>query len=251
MSSVKISVITATWNSLETVEDSIVSFASQDYENKEHVIIDGASTDGTIDFVRGRLSDRAVFLSESDNGIYDALNKGINISSGDVIGFLHSDDIFGFDGVLSRVAAIFEDKSVSAVYGDLKYVKKNDLTDTVRYWKSCSFKPELLARGWMPPHPTLFVRRRLYNDINGFDCRYRIAADYDSVLKLFSLPNFSSVYVPEVFSVMRVGGASNKSFGNIVMKSKEDLSALRESGVGGFGTLFLKNFAKIKQFVKC
>jgi len=188
-------------------------------------------------------------VSEPDRGIYDALNKGIARASGDVVGFLHADDVYASPDVLARVAEAFADPSVAAVHGDLQYVRKDDTARVVRHWRSSPFSPDRLRRGWMPPHPTLYVRREWYERIGGFDTRYRIAADYHSILRLFSQPGFRSAYVPEVFVKMRLGGASNRSLRNIVRKSREDLEALRRTGVGGVGTLTWKNLGKIGQFL--
>ena len=187
-------------------------------------------------------------LSEPDHGIYDALNKGIARCTGDVVGFLHADDVFGGPQVLATVAAAFVDPAVCAVYGDLQYVRKHDLGQVVRHWRSTPFTRRQLAWGWMPPHPTLYVRRNWYSKIGGFYSRYRIAADYFSILSLFSQPGFKAVYLPQVLVKMRVGGASNRSLQNVIRKSREDLDALRRTGVCGLGPLAWKNVSKLGQF---
>lgn len=226
--------------------------ARQDYANREHVIIDGASTDGTIDIVNNHIDQVAVFKSETDKGIYDALNKGIELSTGDVIGFLHADDLYHSDGVLSKIAKAFEDPSVCAVYGDLEYVARQDTNQVIRRWRSKSFRKKDLAWGWMPAHPTLYVRREWYLRIDGFDTSYRIAADYLSILKMFTQRDFKSVYVPCVLVKMRLGGVSNKSLKALMRKTREDWTALRSCGFG-FGEAALaiawKNFSKFSQFV--
>lgn len=244
----KISVITATFNCAGTVRDALVSVASQRYGSVEHVIIDGASTDGTWDAIRTHGLDRLVAISEPDRGIYDALNKGIARSSGDVIGFLHADDIFAGPDVLNWVAETFADPSVDAVYGDLQYVRSDDTQRVVRYWRSEPFAPALLARGWMPPHPTLYLRRAVYERLGGFDTSYRIAADYEFILRLFSMPTLHSVYIPHVMVRMRIGGLSNRSLRHIMRKSAEDWRALRRHRIGGLGTLMWKNLGKLGQF---
>ena len=245
----QISVVTVTWNCAHTILDCLSSVASQTHPSTEHVVIDGASTDGTVDLLKQRSQKLGVFVSEPDRGIYDALNKGISKSSGDVVGFLHADDIYASDDVLGDVARAFEDPSIQAVYGDLQYVRADDVTTVVRHWQSRPYTPAMLARGWMPAHPTLYVRRDWYQLIGGFDTSYRIAADYLSILQLFSQPNFKAVYLPQVFVKMRLGGASNRSLKNIVEKSREDYRALRETGVGGAGTLAMKNLSKVGQFL--
>lgn len=250
MSGVRISVVTATWNCDGTVGDCLASFASQTYSNREHVAIDGGSRDETVSILKAHSSQLAVLISEPDRGIYDALNKGIANSCGDVVGFLHADDIYADSEALARVAEAFTDPSVCAVYGDLDYVRKDDIGRVVRRWKSNAFSRRKLAWGWMPPHPTLYVRREWYERIGGFDVRYRIAADYFSILSLFSQPGFKAVYLPHVIVKMRLGGESNRSLKNIIRKSREDLDALHRSGVGGVGALAWKNASKIMQFFK-
>lgn len=212
------------------------------------MVIDGASIDGTVALLESSRGLFSELVTEPDKGIYDALNKGIARATGDVVGFLHADDIYGSSNVLCSVAEAFSDPAVSAVYGDLQYVRKDDTTQVVRHWKSSPFSRDRLAWGWMPAHPTLYMRREWYDRIGGFDTRYRIAADYFSILQMFSQPGFKAVYVPEVFVKMRLGGASNRSFSNIVRKSREDLDALRRSGVGGVGALAWKNLSKLGQF---
>lgn len=212
--------------------------------------MDGGSQDGTVALLEARRDQLAVLVSEADKGIYDALNKGISRCTGDVVGFLHADDVYADQEVLARVAAAFADPSVQAVYGDLQYVQKQDTDRVVRYWQSSPVTKAALAWGWMPPHPTLYVRREWYQRIGGFDTRYRIAADYFSILQMFSHPEFKSVYLPSVMVKMRVGGESNRSLKNIILKSREDLDALRRSGVGGVGALIWKNLSKIFQFVR-
>jgi len=248
----KFSLVTVTWNCAVTVADCLASVAAQSHANREHVLIDGASRDDTPRVLQAHREQLAVLVSEPDRGIYDALNKGIAGASGDVVGFLHADDLFAGPDVLARVAAAFADPAVTAVYGDLQYVRKDDVTQVVRHWQSSPFSPRRLAWGWMPPHPTLYVRRAWYQRIGGFDTRYRIAADYLSILQLFSQPGFKAVYLPEVLVTMRLGGASNRSLRNIARKTGEDWRALRQARVGalgGVGALVWKNLSKLGQFV--
>lgn len=249
---IKISVITASWNCASSIIDCLDSVASQTYKNLEHVVIDGASSDGTIDLLNSRRSALGLLVSEPDGGIYDALNKGIEKSSGDVIGFLHADDLYAHADVLAHVALAFEaDPSICAVYGDLKYVRKDDATKAVRHWKSSEPSEKRLAWGWMPPHPTLYVRREYYERIGGFDANYRIAADYLSIIQLFSLRGFKAVYLPEVLVYMRLGGASNQSVKAVLCKIREDWDILRRTKIGagyGVGALLWKNLSKLGQF---
>lgn len=247
-SRVRISVVTATWNCEKTIEECLQSVAAQTWPAREHVVIDGASTDATLQLLSRHRASLSVMESAPDRGIYDALNKGIARSSGDIVGFLHADDTFAAPDVLARVAAAFDDPTVGAVYGDLQYVRQNDVHHVVRNWRAGAFSELRLAWGWMPPHPTLYVRRSWYQRIGGFDQRYRIAADYFSVLQLFTQPDLNPVYLPGVMVRMRLGGASNRSLSNVLRKSREDLDALRRSGVGGLGALAWKNLSKLQQF---
>lgn len=249
----RISVVTATWNCAGTLIDCLTSMNGQTYAHREHVVIDGGSQDGTLELLAQHRGQLAVLISEPDKGIYDALNKGIAHASGDVVGFLHADDLYAHPNVLANIAEAFADPVVCAVYGDLQYVRQADPHSVIRHWQSQPFRPQLLRRGWMPPHPTLYVRREWYQSIGGFDTRYRIAADYFSVLQLFSQPDFNAVYLPQVLVQMRAGGVSNRSLANIVRKSREDWDALRRSGFGvssSLAALMTKNLSKVGQFLK-
>ena len=240
--------ITVTRDCAGTVLDCVDSVCGQSYDNREHVVIDGASSDGTLALLRARRDDLTMLVSEPDHGIYEAINKGLHAATGDVIGLLNGDDFYADCHVLERVASAFADPAVGAVYGDLDYVWKNDLTRVARHWKSQPFTPDLLGSGWMPPHPTLYVRRSWYERIGDFDTRYSIAADYFSVLQLFRQPDLNPTYLPEVLVKMRTGGVSNRSVKAIVRKSREDLDAIRRAGIGGLRVLAWKNLTKVGQF---
>lgn len=249
---IKISIVTATRNCANTLPECLASVSRQSYTNREHIIIDGASTDETIDVIKKNMGQIAVFKSERDKGIYDALNKGVQLATGDVVGFLHADDLYSSDETLSKIAYAFEDPSICAVYGDLEYVSQKDVSKVVRRWRSKPFNTRNLDFGWMPAHPTLYVRKNWYSIIGGFDANYRISADYLSVLKLFSKPNFKSSYIPDVLIKMRLGGASNKSIQAIFKKSKEDWCALRScnfSVPSALRAVVWKNLGKLSQFV--
>lgn len=246
-----ISVVTATWNCAKTLPDCFASMARQTYANREHILVDGASTDGTIDVIRQHIHQIATFRSERDKGIYDALNKGIQLATGDVVGFLHADDLYASNDTLSKIAEAFQDPAICAVYGDLEYVSQQDTSKVIRRWQSNPFRPKDLGWGWMPAHPTLYVRREWYAKIGGFDISYRIAADYLSILKLFTQPEFKTKYIPDVLITMRLGGASNKSIQAIVKKSKEDWRALRSCDFnvpGALRAIAWKNLSKLSQF---
>lgn len=239
--------VTAVFNRAETVAAALASVHSQSWPTVEHVVIDGGSTDGTLQILKAQSEKLAFLVSERDGGIYDALNKGIARCTGDVVGFLHADDLFESAESLARVAAAFEDASVDAVYGDLVYVRKDDTTRVVRQWTAGAFHPRQLSRGWMPPHPTFYVRREVYLRLGGFDTRLRIAADYDCMLR-FLCAGVKLKYIPHVQVRMRLGGASNRSLRSVLRKSSEDYVALRRNGVGGATALLWKNISKLPQF---
>lgn len=243
-----ISIITVCYNSAQTIGASLQSVATQCYEHVEHVIVDGGSTDGTVEVVKDWPHHTIRLLSEPDDGIYDAMNKGLALATGDIVGFLHSDDLYTNEETLSRVAQAFDDPAVDAVYGDLVYVRKEDTNAVVRYWEAGAFDRARFSSGWMPPHPTVFVRNSIYRRLGGFDKRYRIAADYDLILRFFARNSLHFAYIPEVLIKMRVGGISNRSLKTVLWKSQEDLLALRRNQIGGWWTLAQKNLSKIPQF---
>jgi glycosyltransferase len=249
----KISIITATWQCADTVGDCLASVAGQTYADREHIVIDGASSDGTLAVLEAHRPQLAALVSEPDSGIYHALNKGLALASGDIVGFLHADDVYADATVLARIAAAFanpgEGRVVEAVYGDLDYVSRTDPGRVVRHWESRAFQPDLLRRGWMPPHQTLYLRRAIYECHGAFDTRYRIAADYDLMLRVLSRLTGRVVYLPEVLVRMRLGGESNRSLAKIARKSREDYQALRRNGQGGLGALAWKNLSKLPQFL--
>lgn len=251
-SKMKISIITATYNSAKTIESSMQSVIDQTYASIEHLIVDGSSSDDTLDIVREfQMKYSNIHLtSEPDNGIYDALNKGISKATGDVIGFLHSDDFFENKKVIQQIANSFEVNECDGVYGDLKYVNAENPTQVVRYWRSSPFHQSLLQKGWMPAHPTLFLKKEVYQNYGKFDVSYKIASDYDFMLRVLKNVNFKFEYLPQVITNMRVGGASNRSFKNILRKSKEDYRALQENKIGGRAILMRKNLSKLPQFLK-
>jgi glycosyltransferase len=245
----RFSIITATFNCAETVQDCLVSVASQRDVEAEHVVIDGASTDGTVAVLEQHRAGLGALVSEPDGGIYFGLNKGIASAHGEIIGFLHGDDVYADEAVLRRVVVAFSDAAVEAVYGDLVYVSRDDPSRVIRHWHAGEFRRGRLRWGWMPPHPTLFLRRSVYARFGGFDTRYRIAADYDLMLRVLSQIEGTVVYLPEVLVRMRLGGVSNRSLRHVARKSWEDYRALRANRIGGLGALVWKNLSKVPQFV--
>ena len=244
----KISIITATYNSAATVRDTLACIASQQYPNIEHIIVDGVSKDNTLAIV-GEFSHIAQTISEKDKGIYDAMNKGVQLATGEVIGILNSDDFYTNSQVLLKVASAFEDPAVEAVYGDLQYVKADNVDVVTRTWKSGKFKKKNLYYGWMPPHPTFFVRRHVYDKCGLFNTTLRSAADYELMLRVLLKFNTRVQYIPEVLVKMRAGGMSNASFRNRLRANKEDAMAWKLNGLKPyFFTTWFKPLRKVLQF---
>lgn len=244
----RFSIITACYNSEDTIEKAITSLKAQSWAGIEHIVIDGASSDSTPTIAQSTLGVMDIFFSEPDSGIYDALNKGIFHSRGDVIGFLHSDDFFANDTVLQSVAELFLSSGADAVYGDLQYVSADNPAQIIRHWRSGEFSRSKLNRGWMPPHPTFFMKREVYERLGAFNTDFRIASDYDSLLRYLSYPFLKVAYIPEVLVKMRIGGASNGGIKQIIRKTREDFVVMKKNGINPYFALAYKNFSKIPQF---
>jgi glycosyltransferase involved in cell wall biosynthesis len=247
--SLHISVITAVLNRSATLGGCLRSVREQCWPNVEHIVVDGGSTDGSLRILENGKAHISKVISEPDLGLYDALNKGIGNASGDVVGFMHADDEFATPNALARIAAAFKDPAVGAVYGDLVYVNKNDVSRIVRYWRAGNYRRDQLSQGWMPPHPTFYVRRDVYARLGAFDTRYRIAADYENMLRILWRGRVQAAYIPEVLVRMRMGGMSNASLYTMLRKSREDYAAMRQNGLGGLQALLLKNVTKLPQFM--
>ena len=245
----KVSIITIAYNSGKSIADAIDSVLGQTYPNIEYIVVDGQSKDDTMDIVKSFGTRITKHISEPDKGIYDALNKGIRLAGGDVVGFLHSDDIFAGPDVIADAVALFSEKQTDSIYGDLQYVYKNDTSRVFRNWKAGSFSMQKLRFGWMPPHPTFYVKKQVYDQYGLFNTDFRIAADYENMLRFLGKHRISTAYLPRVMVKMRVGGASNRSLKNIIQKSSEDLRAMRINNFGNIITLAGKNFRKLNQFL--
>ena len=247
----KISLVTATWNSAATIGDTLRSVNAQTHPDVEQIVVDGGSGDATLAIVRDQGLRVAVLVSEPDRGIYDAMNKGLRLARGDVIGLINSDDFLAGPSVLAKVASVFGDLSVDAVYGDLCYVAQNEPSRVVRYWRSSPFRSGLFARGWAPPHPTLYIRRSLYEQYGGFDLAYPLAADLELMARYFEVHRLRARYVPEVFVHMRTGGATNRSLTNIARQNREIWRALRKHGLAGSmaGFALRKVASRLRQFI--
>lgn len=247
--SLHISVITAVLNRAQTLEASLRSVHAQSWPHVEHIVVDGGSTDGSLAIIERERAGIAQVLPGPDGGLYDALNKGIRAARGDVVGFMHADDTYATPEALARVATAFEDPAVDAVYGDLEYLSKDGSQRVVRYWRAGSYRREQLAQGWMPPHPTFYVRRECYARLGGFDTRFRISADYENMLRLLWRGGLRATYIPEVLVRMTLGGMSNGTLLQMLRKSREDYAAMRQNGIGSLQALLLKNVTKLPQFV--
>lgn len=226
----KISVITVAYNSAATIAATMDSVAMQTYPDVEHLVVDGLSKDNTVEIAQARSTQRTQIRSEPDNGIYDAMNKGMAWSTGDIVGFLNADDLYADSQVLSRVAAAFEDSEIDACFADLVYVTA-DNRKVVRYWKSKPFVVGSFAQGWCPAHPTFYVRRSALERLGLFDLSYRLAADTEFMMRYLERGHVRSVYIPHVQVRMRVGGATNQSWSNIAQQNREIFQALRKHGV--------------------
>lgn len=246
----KVSIITATYNSVATIATCMRSVLSQTYGSIEYLIIDGTSKDGTLEEVQ-RIAEghsNVVISSEPDKGIYDALNKGIKKATGDIIGFVHSDDFLADTTTIEAIVKAFETQNADGVFGDLHYVGMAHTDKLVRNWVSQPYQPKLLKRGWMPAHPTLYLKKEVYATYGDFNINYKIAADYDFILRIFKQTNLKFYYLPQTLVKMRVGGASNRSLKNVILKTTEDYRAIVSNNTGNLLTIVLKNITKISQF---
>ena len=245
----KVSIITAVYNNRKNVEDCLRSVLGQTYPHIEYLVIDGGSTDGTLRVMETYRSKIDRWVSERDGGIYYALNKGLNLATGEVVGILHSDDIYAHDRVVEKVVEAFDKSGADSVYGDLKYVDKDNPNRVIRSWKSSPFIRGKFRYGWMPPHPTFFVKRRIFENYGGFNENLQIAADYELMLRFLEKHRVSTHYIPEVLIHMRMGGISNRGLWNLWTKTREDFLAWKLNGLSSpIYTIPLKNLVKIPQF---
>jgi glycosyltransferase len=248
----KISIITVVHNNEKHIKGCIDSVINQTYKDLEYIIVDGGSTDGTVDIIQNSKVkiQNCVFLSEKDNGIYDAINKGIKNSNGDVIGLLHSDDVFADNSVVEQVVSKFDNSKTDSVYGDLEYVSANDTNKRLRYWRAGECDIKKLKHGWMPPHPAFFVKREVFSKFGLYSTEYKVAADYEMVLRLLWKERITTAYLPIVITKMRWGGASNRDIASVMLKSREDYEALKANSVPNpLTAVFMKNARKLHQFI--
>lgn len=227
----KVSIITISYNSSATIRDTLQSVLDQDYPDYEHIIVDCMSTDGTLDIIKKfepSYNGKLKWISEKDQGIYDGMNKGISMASGDVIGILNSDDFFNDSKCLAKICMEIED--VDAVYGDLVYVNRNDTGKIVRVWKGSQHKPGSFLKGWHPAHPTFYVRRACYEKFGNYDISFDVSADFELMLRFFEKGKISNRYIPSTLIKMRMGGESTGSIGKIIKGNKNVLRAFKKNG---------------------
>ncbi len=244
----KISIITVSYNNELTIEDTINSVQSQTYPNVEHIIIDGASTDKTMQIVNRHTDHLGQVLSEPDDGIYYAMNKGIKMAKGDVIGFINADDVLASDKVLASVANTLQDEKLDSCFADLVYVKPKKLDKIIRFWKASPYLNEMFSSGWSPPHPTFYVRKKIYQQYGYFDLSYEMGNDIELMMRFLERYRISSQYVPEVWVKMRLGGVSNQSLKNIFTQNYEIYRGARKNHVPFFVPQFI--VGKIKDRIR-
>lgn len=245
----KISIITVVLNSVSTINDTINSVLEQEYTNFEHIIIDGISIDGTQEKIESLLHDKLIFKSEMDVGIYDAMNKGISIATGDLIGFLNSDDYYFDRNVLTRIAEAFKDNSVDACFGDLIYVDRINNKKFVRNWRSRPFRIGDFSRGWSPAHPTFYVRKSVIERFGVFNLNYKLASDVELMARFLEINQINSIYIPFSQVIMRLGGVTNVSLKNRILQNLEILKSFRTLNIKYFTLLFFifKIIERLKQ----
>jgi glycosyltransferase involved in cell wall biosynthesis len=245
----KISIITVCFNSASTIGDTLRSVADQTHPDVEHVIVDGGSRDDTVKLAETLGCSGKIIISEADKGIYDAMNKGLRLATGDIIGFLNADDIYVANDVLMRIQTLMQQGSLDALYGDAEFVNPVNLYKPVRRYRSNRFRPEMLVWGWMPAHPTLFLRREIFDRYGGFKSDYRIAGDFELVARIFRDDNLSYMYTPQVLVRMRTGGVSTGGLRNTLLLNQEVLRACRENGIrSNYFKILCKYPAKFLEF---
>lgn len=240
-----------TLNSNRFIDSCLDSIKNQTYDNIEHIIIDGGSTDGTLSKIKSKPNKISALISEPDNGIYEAMNKGLKVATGDIIGFLNSDDFYSNNNVLETVSKLFkEDPKLEACYSDLVYVNALDTSRIIRFWKSGNFVQGAFSKGWCPPHPTFFVKRSVYEQHGNFDTNYKIASDAELMMRFIQVKRIRVKYEPSVWVKFRMGGVSNNSLKNILKQNYEILKSLRSYNLKFNYIIFFykKLIIKIKQF---
>lgn len=236
----KISIITATYNSGKTLRDTIESVLRQSYTDYEYIVKDGGSKDDTLEIVKAyapKFGDKIKAISEPDQGIYDAMNKGIQMATGDVIGILNSDDFYTSADALQVIADTFANNDIDATYGDIHFVNDDDLSKCVRYYSSAIFRRSFMRFGLMPAHPSFYCKKTAYEKYGVFDTSYKVAADFENLLRLIYVGNIKTKYIKKDFVTMRMGGASTAGFSSRTQIMKDHLRALKANGI--YSNVFL------------
>jgi glycosyltransferase involved in cell wall biosynthesis len=250
LTTLKVSIITVIYNNAQTISDTINSVLSQDYKDIEYIIIDGGSSDGSIEKIKKYNNKIAKFISEPDNGLYDAINKGISLSTGEIVGVLHSDDLYNSNYEISEIVTAFTLHKVDSVYADLVYVNRKQSEKVVRNWISGHFSKKKFQIGWMPPHPTFYVKKEIFKKFGYYDTEFKSAADYELMLRFLYKNNISTYYIPKTMVRMRLGGESNKSLTNRIKANKEDYKAWKKNNLSPSAYLrVLKPLIKLPQFI--
>ncbi|MBK1683308.1 glycosyltransferase family 2 protein [Rhodoferax fermentans] len=246
----KISIITVTFNAAGTIADTLASVACQTHPDIEHIVVDGASTDDTLEIIRQRGQHVSQTISEPDRGIYDAMNKGLGMATGSVIGFLNADDVYAGPTVLERVSAIIEKDKLDAIFGDAEFFSPDRPNRPLRLYRSARFRPELIAWGWMPAHPSLFLGRHVYERFGAFKTDYRIAGDFELIARVFHSGTLEYRYLPDVLVRMRTGGVSTGGWRNSLLLNREVLQACRENDIPtNLWKILSKYPAKVLEFL--
>lgn len=249
----KFSLVSVTFNSDATLNDTIESILNQSFPNLEYIVVDGLSKDNTVNVIKEyepRFNGRLKWISEKDKGLYDAMNKGIRMATGDIVGIINSDDFYHRTDILAKVADAFQDETVQAVYGDVRFVNPDNLDKTVRYYSSKKFSPILFRYGFMPAHPTFFTYRKYFDEFGYYKTDYWIAADYELLIRFLYTHHLKTKYLPLDFMKMRTGGTSTASFKSNLLLNKEIVRACRENGIWTcMPLLFLKYFIKVFELI--
>ncbi len=246
----KISIITPTYNSANNIINLLKSLSSQRHSNFEHIIIDGGSSDGTLDIIKNWKAHRVIVNSSPDNGIYDAMNKGLSIASGEFVGFLNSDDFFSSENSLATIVEFLKKSKADLCFGDLYYVDAKNSSKIIRRWKTGQFKFEKFSSGWLAPHPTFYLRNKLIKKHGGFDLAYRLASDVDFIIRYLSINNIKYVYIPYVLVKMKNGGVSNRSFTNRIVQNIEISKIFKKNNIKVIFLIYMikKIISRLKQF---
>jgi glycosyltransferase len=246
---VLVSIITVTLNAASTIEDTITRVLAQTYKNVEYIIVDGGSKDGTMDIVNKYKAKIAKVISEPDKGLYDGMNKGIKLATGDLIGILNADDIYAHDLVIENTVKKIKETGADLCYSDLVYVNRDNTDKVVRYWKSGTYDLRSFEKGWIPPHPTVFIKREIYEKYGVFDLSLKVVADHEILCRFMCKHKVKSCYIPEVSTKMRLGGASSKNLTNYLKQNLAIIKAMRKNQIPVSPLFFiLKPIEKFKQF---